>query len=36
MPAELLLIFKPLLLEMDNFGETLDEAEFIESSLQLI
>lgn len=33
---ELLIIFKPLLVEMENFGEDLDREEFIESSLALL
>jgi hypothetical protein len=33
---ELLIIFKPLLVEMENFGENLDREEFIESSLALL
>lgn len=32
----MLLIFKPLLLEMENFGEELDKEEFIESSIALL
>lgn len=36
LPADILLVFKPLLLEMDNFNEELDETEFIESSLILL
>ena len=35
-PAEVLLIFKPLLVEMENFEEQLDQAEFIESALVLM
>lgn len=33
---ELLIIFKPLLVEMENFGEDLDREEFVESSLALL
>ena len=33
--AELLLIFKPLLSEMENFNETLDKEEFIDSAITL-
>ena len=33
---ELLIIFKPLLVEMENFGEDLDREEFIQSSLALL
>ena len=35
-PIELLQVFKPLLLEMENFAEELDRDEFIESSLALL
>lgn len=35
-PAEVLLIFKPLLVEMETFEEQLDQQEFIESSLVLM
>ena len=34
--AELLLIFKPLLVEMESYGEDLDKEEFIESSMALM
>ena len=36
MTPELLIIFKPLLVEMENFGEDLDREEFVESSLALL
>lgn len=36
MPAEILLILKPLLIEMEQFREDLDVDEFIESSLALL
>ena len=34
--AELLIVFKPLLIEMENFQEDLDKEEFIESALCLL
>lgn len=34
--AEILAIFKPLLVEMETFDEDLDKDEFIESSLTLL
>lgn len=35
-PAELLDVFAPLINEMDQYGESLDRDEFIESSLVLL
>jgi len=35
-PAEIILVFKPLLLEMEKYDEELDKEEFIESSLALL
>lgn len=34
--AELLILFKPLLVEMENFSEDLDKDEFVESALALL
>lgn len=36
MPVEILQIFKPLLVEMETFGEDLDQEEFVESSMALL
>ena len=33
---EILQVFKPLLVEMESFGENLDREEFVESSLCLL
>ena len=35
-PMDLIVIFKPLLLEMEAYNESLDKDEFVESSLALI
>ncbi len=35
-PAEVLLVFKPLLVEMETYQEHLDQEEFIESSMALL
>ena len=35
-PAEVLLVFKPLLIEMETYQEQLDQEEFIESSEALL
>ena len=35
-PPELLDVFSPLINEMDQYGESLDRDEFIESSLVLL
>jgi hypothetical protein len=35
-PMELIIIFKPLLLEMEAYQESLDKDEFVESSLALV
>ena len=34
--TDILLVFKPMLVEMENFDEDLDKEEFIESSLALL
>lgn len=34
-PTEILVIFKPLLIELETYNEELDEDEFIESSIVL-
>ena len=34
-PTEVLIIFKPLLIELESFNEELDEDEFIESAIVL-
>lgn len=34
--TEILVIFKPLLIEMENFDEELDRGEFVESSIALL
>jgi len=34
--TDMLLVFKPMLVEMENFDEDLDKEEFIESSLALL
>ena len=34
-PADVLIVLKPLLVEMENFDEDLDREEFIDSSLAL-
>merc|ERR1711988_286077 len=34
-PPEVLIVLKPLLVEMENFDEDLDREEFIDSSLAL-
>ena len=34
-PADVLIILKPLLVEMENFNEDLDREEFIDSSMAL-
>lgn len=34
-PIEVLVIFKPLLIELETYNEDLDQEEFIESSLVL-
>lgn len=34
-PAEVLIVLKPLLVEMENFNEDLDREEFIDSCLAL-
>ena len=34
--ADMLILFKPLLIEMENFSEDLDKDEFIESALALL
>ena len=36
MSAEILQIFKPLLIEMESFGEDLDKDEFVESAICLL
>ena len=36
LPPELLEVFAPLIKEMDEYGESLDRDEFIESSLVLL
>lgn len=35
-PMDIILIFKPLLLEMETFEESLDKDEFIESAISLL
>jgi hypothetical protein len=35
-PVEILSIFKPLLVEMENFNEDLDREEFVDSSISLL
>jgi hypothetical protein len=35
-PAEILLIFKPLLVEMEEFNETLAHDEFVNSAIALL
>jgi len=35
-PPDIILIFKPLLIEMEQYGESLDREEFIESALVLV
>ena len=34
--TEILVIFKPLLIEMENFDEELDRGEFVESGIALL
>jgi hypothetical protein len=34
--TDILTVFKPILVEMENFDENLDRDEFIESSLALL
>jgi len=35
-PAEVLLVFKPLLIEMETYQESLDQEEFVESATVLL
>ena len=35
-PIEIILILKPLLLEIEEFNESLDKEEFIESAASLL
>ena len=35
-PVEILTIFKPLLVEMENFNEDLDKEEFVDSAISLL
>ena len=35
-PMDIILIFKPLLLEMETYDESLDKDEFVESAVSLL
>lgn len=35
-PGNILVILKPLLVELETYNETLDEQEFVESGLALL